>query len=234
MPNPTLTPGAIQSSDTAAICTPGWASAHRDVSWTTENAVAAEYGLSSHDGYEIDHLIPLELGGSNSVSNLWPEPYNSPYGAVEKDGLEDWLHEQVCDSGLPLPSAQHEIAKNWYATWVTAGRPLPSWFGYSNTPGGGSAGDSGPPRSAPTSTEPSSAGARCTASASASSDGYAGDYDVFVHSNEPDTKATASDAGDSWSHETDGAGYAEIYLWDTSSGETITVSVGYASCTTSA
>lgn len=234
MPNPALTPGAIQSSDTTAICTPGWASAHREVSSATENAVAAEYGLSSHEGYEIDHLIPLELGGSNSRLNLWPEPYQSPYGAIQKDGLEDWLHEQVCDSGLPLATAQQEIARNWYATWVAAGRPLPSWFGYSNAPGGGSDGDSGPGASAPPTTEPPSSGAWCTASASPSSDGYAGDYDVFVHSNEPDAKATASDANDSWSHETDASGYADIYLWHTSPGETITVRVGNASCTTSA
>src|SRR5271166_1617018 len=84
MPNRSLTPGAIQSSDTSAICTPGWAEAHRDVSYATEDEVAREYGLSSHYGYEIDHLIPLELGGSNSTSNLWPEPYNSAYGANQK------------------------------------------------------------------------------------------------------------------------------------------------------
>jgi hypothetical protein len=40
MPNQALTPGAIQSSDTAAICTPGWAEAHRDVSYPTEDYVA--------------------------------------------------------------------------------------------------------------------------------------------------------------------------------------------------
>src|SRR5712691_11572615 len=69
MPDRALTPGAIQSSDTAAICTPGWAEAHRDVSEATKDYIAREYGLSSRYGYEIDHLIPLELGGSNSVPN---------------------------------------------------------------------------------------------------------------------------------------------------------------------
>lgn len=123
LPNRALTPGAIQSSDTAAICTPGWAEAHRDVSEATKDYVAREYGLSSRYGYEIDHLIPLELGGSNSVLNLWPEPYGSAYGATQKDGLEDYLHKQVCYHSLPLVTAQHEIAVNWYAAWVSAGRP---------------------------------------------------------------------------------------------------------------
>ena len=137
MPDRALTPGAIQSSDTAAICTPGWAEAHRDVSYATEDDVAREYGLSSHDGYEIDHLIPLELGGSNAVANLWPEPYDSPYGATQKDGLEDYLHDQVCHHGLPLATAQHEIAANCYAAWVSAGRPTPQDFGYSTGPDAG-------------------------------------------------------------------------------------------------
>jgi hypothetical protein len=141
MPNRALTPGAIQSSDTAAICTPGWAEAHRDVSSATEDDVAREYGLSRHYGYEIDHLIPLELGGSNAAANLWPEPYRSPYGATQKDGLEDYLHDRVCHHGLPLATAQQEIAGNWYAAWVSAGRPTPQDFGYSTGPDAGPAPD---------------------------------------------------------------------------------------------
>jgi hypothetical protein len=233
MPNGQLTPGAIQSSDTGAICTPGWASAHRDVSEATEDAVAAEYGLSSHEGYEIDHLIPLELGGSNAMANLWPEPYSSPYGAIEKDGLEDWLHEQVCDGDLALATAQQEIAKNWYATWVAAGRPMPSWFGYSNSPPGD--GNSGPDGgSAPTTTTTAGASAWCQASASPSNDGYSGDYQVTVQSNQPDAKATASDSTDSWSDYTNGSGAVDIRLYYTSAGETITVTVGGATCSTTA
>jgi hypothetical protein len=42
MPNRSLTPGSIQSRGTAAICTPGWAEAHRDVSYATEDQAAAE------------------------------------------------------------------------------------------------------------------------------------------------------------------------------------------------
>jgi cardiolipin synthase len=81
---------------------------------------------------------------------------------------------------------------------------------------------------------PNTAGAWCRASASPANDGYAGDYDVYVHSNQPDEQATASDSGDTYSYDTDEAGYAVIDLWRTSPGETIRVTVGGATCSTSA
>ncbi len=87
--------------------------------------------------------------------------------------------------------------------------------------------------SAPT-TSVAAAGAWCTASASSANDGYPGDYDVTVHSNQPDRKATASDAGDRWSHDTDASGSVVIRLWNTSAGEAIRVTVGGAVCTTTA
>jgi hypothetical protein len=227
MPNRTWTPGAIQSSDTAAICTPGWAEAHRDVSYATEDDVAREYGLSSHSGYEIDHLIPLELGGANAVANLWPEPYDSPYGATQKDGLEDNLHDQVCHHGLALATAQQEIAANWYAAWVAAGRPTPQDFGYSTGPDAGVA-----PSQAPAPAQPAGGGAWCSASATYSSS-Y-GDYDVDVHSNQPDKTVTASGGGYSKSWHTDSSGYAAVYLRGPRAGTQINVTAGAASCSTTA
>jgi hypothetical protein len=225
MPNQALTPGAIQSSDTAAICTPGWAAAHRNVSYATEDDVAQEYGLSSHYGYEIDHLIPLELGGSNSTANLWPELYGSPYGATQKDGLEDYLHDQVCHHGLPLATAQQEIAANWYEAWVSAGRPTPQDFGYSS-PGSNAA-----PSQAPAPAQPA-AGAWCSASAVYSSS-Y-GDYDVYVHSNQPGQTVTASGGGYAKSWHTGSSGYADVYLRGPNAGSQINVTVGAASCSTTA
>lgn len=229
MPDRALTPGAIQSSDTAAICTPGWAAAHRDVSYATKDYVASEYGLSSRSGYEIDHLIPLELGGANSVSNLWPEPYGSPYGATQKDGLEDYLHEQVCYHGMPLATAQREIAADWYTAWVSAGRPTPQDFGYSNGPGSGPSATP-TPTTAPSSSQAS--GAWCTATASYNSS-Y-GDYDVYVHSNQPDQTVTASSGSYSHSYHTDGSGYADVYLRGPSQGDQITVQAGAAACSATA
>jgi hypothetical protein len=77
--------------------------------------VFAEYGIdwSLHSGYEVDHIVSLELGGSNDISNLFPESYSIQYGARIKDKLEDDLHEQVCTHRLPLTVAQDKIATDW-------------------------------------------------------------------------------------------------------------------------
>jgi hypothetical protein len=85
------------------------------VSGSEKNAVFAAYGIRSHVpySYEIDHLISLELGGSNSIRNLWPEPYAGPGGARTKDAIENRLHAQVCAHSISLRAAQVEILRWW-------------------------------------------------------------------------------------------------------------------------
>jgi len=75
-------------------------------------------------------------------------------------------------------------------------------------------------------------GSWCTASATV----YNANYDennVYVHSNQPDTTATASADGYSHSWQTDGSGYALVYLNGPPPGVSITVRVGRATCTAS-
>ena len=75
-PNRSLTPGAVLTTDASTICAPGYASSVRDVSTATKEQVYAEYGVSYPQplgAYEVDHFIPLEIGGSNDLKNLWLE-----------------------------------------------------------------------------------------------------------------------------------------------------------------
>jgi len=115
LPDPQLTPGAVFHVEVATICQPGYARSARHVSTRTKHRVYAEYGITP-DGqrYEVDHLIPLEIGGSNSIRNLWPEArFTEPWNALDKDKLERRLHALVCNGRLDLGVAQAAIASNW-------------------------------------------------------------------------------------------------------------------------
>ena len=86
--------------------------------------------------HEVDHLVSLEIGGSNVMANLWPEPYGGRWGARTKDVLENRLHELVCDGRLSLRAAQHQEATNWVAAYERYVGGTPS------APSGGSSGGS--------------------------------------------------------------------------------------------
>jgi hypothetical protein len=65
-------------------------------------------------------LISLELGGSNDISNLWPEAADPTPGFHQKDQVENYLHKQVCDGKLSLKQAQQEIATDWLQVYKMA------------------------------------------------------------------------------------------------------------------
>jgi hypothetical protein len=110
------TPGAIFPNATKQqICVPGYARSVRDVKQSLKNKVYAEYGITKHlpGEYEVDHLVSLQLGGSNDIANLWPEAATPKPGFHEKDQVENYLHNQVCSGNITLKEAQIEIATNW-------------------------------------------------------------------------------------------------------------------------
>ena len=120
LPDSACTPGAILSTGTKdAICKSGYAKSVRNVPDSEKNQDYAEYGITSHapGQYEVDHLVSLELGGSNDIANLWPELASPKPGFHEKDKVENYLHDQVCSGAVSLQQAQTEIATNWLAVY---------------------------------------------------------------------------------------------------------------------
>ena len=116
LPDSACTPGAIFPDATKEqICKPGYSSQVRNVPESEKNDVYAEYSIVKHSAgqYEVDHLISLELGGSNEIANLWPEPAEPRPGFHEKDKVENYMHDQVCSGAISLQQAQAEIASDW-------------------------------------------------------------------------------------------------------------------------
>jgi hypothetical protein len=119
-PNASLTPGAVLTTDASTICTPGYASGVRDVSTATKEQVYAEYGVSYPQplgAYEVDHFIPLEIGGSNDITNLWLEPASPTPGFHQKDQFENFEHGQVCNGRISVAEAQSRMVSDWYLYW---------------------------------------------------------------------------------------------------------------------
>jgi hypothetical protein len=119
-PDKDCTPGDIFPNATAAdVCQSGYSRGVRNVPQAEKDQVYAEYGIASHVSgeYEVDHFVSLELGGSNDISNLWSEPANPQPGFHEKDKVENYLHDQVCNGAMTLQEAQREIATDWYAVY---------------------------------------------------------------------------------------------------------------------
>ena len=110
LPDPSCTPGSVDPAVTQAnigstICRDGWTSTVRPPESQTENfkwnVAEPAYGQQNVSG-ELDHLVPLELGGSNDATNLWVEagPLPNP-----KDAVENALNHEVCDGTLTLRAA---------------------------------------------------------------------------------------------------------------------------------
>jgi hypothetical protein len=118
LPRPSLTPGVVLSASRSRICVAGYSASVRDVPSSESDAVYLRYHVV-HVPYahEVDHLVSLELGGSNAIANLWPEPYAGRWGARTKDALENRLHALVCSGQLALRAAQRMEATNWVAAY---------------------------------------------------------------------------------------------------------------------
>jgi hypothetical protein len=101
------------------------AGARRHVSAALHRRTFDAYGVpfpQAKGAYEVDHLIPLELGGDNAIENLWPEAAAPRPGFHEKDRVENYLHGKVCAGEMRVEDAQRAIATDWLAVWTTISR----------------------------------------------------------------------------------------------------------------
>jgi hypothetical protein len=129
VPDPRCTPGGVVPGVSAASL--------RDPQWRTKcirNCQSTEkqkhvtyiwYGLISpvansgtNQVCELDHLVPLELGGADGLGNIWPQC--GPDQTVlreryfkRKDQVENYLAAKVRSGQMTLGEAQRGIASDW-------------------------------------------------------------------------------------------------------------------------
>jgi hypothetical protein len=148
LPDPAFTPGATNPAVTQAtigqtICVSGWTATVRPPESYTNRIKILEAGAggfvvyqgvsyavhgfqladASIGHYELDHFIPLELGGSPADPlNLWMEPYEAPKGTAfvgasskTKDKVENAAKAAVCAGRVALVDAQRQMQADWFA-----------------------------------------------------------------------------------------------------------------------
>lgn len=129
VPDPQCTPGAINPTLTVDVL--------RDPAFRTtcvrDNATSAGQKATTYGSYniahpqhnqgvmqscELDHLVSLELGGADTLDNIWPQC--GPAGVVlreryfkQKDMVENYLASQVRQGLIKLKDAQDGIAGDW-------------------------------------------------------------------------------------------------------------------------
>ena len=124
LPDRACTPGGTNPDVTQAtisitICVSGYVAQVRPAA-TYTNSLKVDsmraYGFADQapGDFEEDHLIALELGGDpRDPRNLWPERLTGGSGALQKDRVENWAHDEVCAGHMLLADAQQRMAKNW-------------------------------------------------------------------------------------------------------------------------
>jgi hypothetical protein len=110
-----IDPAITQGNVRATVCRLGYTKAVRPSNeWTqsTKHQLLVEQKLpGSVKDYELDHLVPLELGGHpTSTSNLWLQRWDE---ARKKDDQEAALRKAVCAGHLTLEQAQERIRLKW-------------------------------------------------------------------------------------------------------------------------
>jgi hypothetical protein len=131
LPDPVCTPGALNPDVTpdtirTTICKTGWTTTIRPPTTYTDplkvRLMKAYHTATPSGRTELDHEVPLELGGAPwAVENLWPELPDPPALAIpgatgvnnRKDKVENAGKSAVCAGRIKLEDAQREIETDW-------------------------------------------------------------------------------------------------------------------------
>jgi hypothetical protein len=118
LPDPIVTPGDAQNISLAEIKKLRTAPARLpNIPSDVKRKVFLSYGLRVDEtNYQLDHLIPLSLGGSDAAKNLWPHSRKGSFWTVEKKlTLEKSVSAGLCRSPVPdcrSPGSSVELAQS--------------------------------------------------------------------------------------------------------------------------
>jgi len=120
---PRETPGATDPAITQdnideTICRPGYARSARPAYAITgplkRRLMDAQHPGEAMADYELDHLIPISIGGAPlDRRDLWLQPRSGQANASDKNVLAYVLWRLVCTHQVPLATAQRAMSHDW-------------------------------------------------------------------------------------------------------------------------
>jgi hypothetical protein len=109
-PDNACTPGAYQALSRSAVCTP---KDRPGLTAADHRKILSEYGVphwTGRDG-ELDHRVPVFLGGLTTEQNIWPERGSIPN---RKDALELLVRRRVCvERNMRVRTAVRLFLADW-------------------------------------------------------------------------------------------------------------------------
>lgn len=125
LPDADRTPGQANPLLTQErVCDPAFKTPYGSLSTRVKRQVYAAYrttsracGRGCRGGCEVDYLVSLDLGGMNTIKNLWPQKSCGRWNARDKDRLEHVLHALVCSGDTTLREAQDSLSADWVAAY---------------------------------------------------------------------------------------------------------------------
>jgi hypothetical protein len=123
-PDNAVTPGlanpkVTQRNIKRTICSPRWVKSARPPDRFFATAETAQFerassALKDPAHYEIDHRIPIEVGGHpRDAANLWAQPLRIEWNALVKDKLETYIQGEVCARRMKLAEGQAVFQRDW-------------------------------------------------------------------------------------------------------------------------
>lgn len=129
LPDPTCSPGAVNPTLTLEVLkTKGFttqcvrdlatSATEKQMTYKWYKVAKPAHNTGQSQVCELDHIISLELGGADTLDNLWPQC--GPNKAVlnkrffkQKDAVENFLAREVRAGRMKLDAAQQGIAEDW-------------------------------------------------------------------------------------------------------------------------
>ena len=126
--NPTVTLDVLRNTAFRTACLRDCASteSQKHVTYGWYSLTPPPNNTGNSQTCELDHLVPLELGGADTLDNIWPQcgpdgvSLNDRY-FKRKDLVENYLTAQVKSGAMDLETARHQIATDW-TPFVTAAK----------------------------------------------------------------------------------------------------------------